>query len=632
MVSEPMFRLAVLPALLFACLTPMTSDAHTVGAAAGAAGAATALQAADTAIAYTLRFPDAARHYVDVEASYPTGGARRIELMMAVWTPGSYLVREYARHVEGVEVIAPAGAAAPFKTRKNRWAVDTGGAPRVTIRYRVYGREMSVRTNWIESRFALLNGAATYLTLVGGLERTHRIALELPDGWPRAMSGLADAAGPPPPSGLGAPSRTASFTAPDYDTLVDSPIVAGDLDVHEFAHDGTPHYLVDVNGGGNWDGARAAADVEKIVAAQARFWGGLPYDKYVFINMITEGGGGLEHGNSTVLMASRWAMGTHDAYANWLGLVSHEYFHAWNGKRLRPAALGPFDYETENHTQSLWVVEGLTTYYGDLLLARAGLVPEYEYLSRLANEIRLLETTPGRLVQPVTQASFDAWIKYYRPDENSPNTAVSYYTKGAVIAALLDARIRAATGGARSLDDVLRSAYQTYAGATGFTESQWRALVSEVAGTDLSDVLARALDTTQALDYQPLLDTFGLSFLPAESHATRGWLGAETRNDGGRLVVSQGRRDTPAWTAGLNVDDEILAIDDYRVRADQWEKRLDQYPPTTKATLLVARRDELLRLDVTFGQEPGNAWRLQTRPATTAAQAAARKSWLTDMR
>ena len=156
-----MFRLAVLPALLFACLTPMTSDAHTVGAAAGAAGAATALQAADTAIAYTLRFPDAARHYVDVEASYPTGGARRIELMMAVWTPGSYLVREYARHVEGVEVIAPAGAAAPFKTRKNRWAVDTGGAPRVTIRYRVYGREMSVRTNWIKSRFALLNGAAT---------------------------------------------------------------------------------------------------------------------------------------------------------------------------------------------------------------------------------------------------------------------------------------------------------------------------------------------------------------------------------------------------------------------------------------------------------------------------------------
>jgi predicted metalloprotease with PDZ domain len=583
---------------------------------------------ADTAITYTLRFPDAARHYVDIEATYPTAGAPRIELMMAVWTPGSYLVREFARHVEGVEVVAPAGIAAPVKTRKNRWAIETGGAARVTIRYRVYGREMSVRTNWIESRFALLNGAATYLTLVGGLDRTHHVSLDLPDVWSRAISGLADVEGPPPPGDFGAPSRRASFTAPDYDTLVDSPIVAGDLGVYEFAHAGTPHFLVNVSEGGNWDGARAAADLEKIVAAQARFWGGLPYDRYVFINVITEAGGGLEHGNSAVLMTSRWAMGTHDSYVNWLGLVSHEYFHLWNAKRLRPAALGPFDYETENHTPSLWVVEGLTTYYGDLLLARAGLVHENEYLSMLANEIRLLETTPGRLVQPVSQASFDAWIKFYRPDENSPNTGVSYYTKGAVIAALLDARIRVASNGARSLDDVLRRAYQQYGGAQGFTEAQFRALVSDVAGTDLSDVLTRALDTTAPLDYQPLLDTFGLSFVPAESHATRGWLGATTKNDGGRLVVSQVRRDTPAWAAGLNVDDEIIAIDDYRVRVDQWETRLEQYPPTTKATLLVARRDELLRLDVTFGQEPGNAWRLQTRPATTAAQLAARQAWL----
>lgn len=601
------FALILLAAL--ASSTPMTTDARTSGEAASRQSDATA------PISYTLRFPDAARHYVDVEATYPTGGQPAVELMMAVWTPGSYLVREYARHVEGIEVLAPAGAV-PVKSRKNRWRIETGGATRVSIRYRVYGREMSVRTNFIEARYALLNGAPTFLTLVGGLKRPHHVTLELPGSWPRAMSALGPGREGP-----------ASFVAADFDMLVDSPIVAGDLAVHEFSHRGIPHYLVNVDEGGNWDGRRAAADVQRIVAEAEKFWGSLPYDRYVFINMVTEAGGGLEHGSSTVLMTSRWAMGTRESYVNWLNLVSHEFFHLWNVKRLRPVALGPFDYEHENHTTSLWVAEGLTSYYGDLLVARAGLSSEAEYLSLLSGEIRTVETAPGRLVQPVTHASYDAWIKYYRPDENSQNTSVSYYTKGAVVGALLDARIRAATNQARSLDDVLRLAYERHAGSQGFTEAQFRAVISEVAGTDLSDVLARALDTTQPLDYQPLLDTYGLAFVPAESRATRGWLGITTRNDAGRLVVSQVRRDAPGAAAGLNVDDEILAIGEYRVRADQWEHRLDHYPPTTRASLLVARRDRLLRLDVTFGQEPGHAWRLVPRPNATAAQQAARAAW-----
>lgn len=606
-----MARFALILLVVLACWLPMTSDAQSSRPAPARRPETT------TPITYTLRFPDAARHYVDVEATYPTGGQSSLELMMAVWTPGSYLVREYARHVEGLEVLTPAGGTA-VKSRKNRWTIATGGASRVTIRYRVYGRELTVRTNFIEARYALLNGAATFLTMVGGLQRPHHVTLELPAAWPRAMSGLAAGAHGP-----------ASFVAADFDTLVDSPIVAGDLDVYEFSQSGIPHYLVNVDEGGSWDGRRAVADVQRIVAEAERFWGSLPYDRYVFINMITEAGGGLEHGNSAVLMASRWAMGTREGYLGWLNLVSHEYFHVWNIKRLRPVALGPFDYEGENHTSSLWVAEGLTSYYGDLLVARAGLSSEQEYLWLLSGEIRTVETTPGRFVQAVTQASFDAWIKHYRPDENSPNTSVSYYTKGAVIAALLDARIRAATSQSRSLDDVLRLAYQRHAGTQGFTEAQFRAIVSEVAGTDLSDVLARALDTTQPLDYQPLLATYGLAFVPAESRATRGWLGITTRNDAGRLVITQVRRDTPGAAAGLNVDDEILAIGDFRVRADQWERRLDQYPPTTPASLLVARRDQLMRIEVTFGQEPGNAWRLAPRPNATAAQQAARASWLT---
>ncbi|WP_396627228.1 M61 family metallopeptidase [Luteitalea sp.] len=601
----PRFFLAV--AFFLACLSPMTTNAQPTGARPARADA-------DAAISYTLRFPDAARHYVDVEATYPTAGQPRIELMMAVWTPGSYLVREYARHVEAVEVTDPSGAKAPVKVRKNRWAIETGGAPRVTVRYRVYGREMSVRTNWVEARYALLNGAATFLTLVGGQARPHHVSLVLPQGWTRAMSGLPEAGG--------------RFTAADFDTLVDSPIVAGALKVYEFTQSGKPHFLVNVNEGGNWDGARAIGDVQKIVAEHEKMWGSLPYDKYVFINMITEAGGGLEHKNSTVLMTSRWAMGTRQSYLGWLDLVSHEFFHVWNVKRLRPAALGPFDYETENYSPSLWVSEGFTSYYGDLLVRRAGLSSDQEYASGLSNQLRALETTAGRLVQPVTQSSYDAWIKQYRPDENSNNTNISYYTKGAVIAAVLDARIRFATNGQKSLDDVMRLAYQRYSGPKGFTEAEFRAVVVEVGGESLRDVLARALDTTQPLEYQPLLDAYGLQFVPADSTATKGWLGIRTRIDAGRLVINEVQRGTPAAEAGLNVDDEIIAIGDYRVRPEQWEARLVQYPPTTKASLLVARRDELVRVEVTFGQEPGNAWRLQPRPNATAAQLATRAAWL----
>lgn len=573
-------------------------------------------------IHYALSFPAAQTHYVEVEATYPTGGAPAVELMMAVWTPGSYLVREYARHVEGVAVVGSAGASSTVeKVAKNRWQVATGGAARVTVRYRVYGREMSVRTNWIESGFALLNGAPTFLTLANGLQRPHHVALTLPSGWATTVSGM---------SGTG--SSADPFVAPNFDELVDSPIVAGSPAIHTFEVAGKPHLLVNVNESGSWDGARAAADVETIVRTHQAFWGGdLPYERYVFLNLITEAGGGLEHANSTVLMTNRWAMGTRPDYVNWLNLVSHEFFHVWNIKRLRPQALGPFDYERENYSPSLWVSEGFTTYYGDLLVRRAGLVSPQEYMGALSGDIRQLQSTPGRAVQPVSQSSFDAWIKHYRPDENSPNTAISYYTKGAVIAALLDARIRATSGNARSLDDVMRRLHASYGGPIGFTEDQLRTVISEVAGEDLRPWLAEAVDGVGELDYAPLLETYGLQFAASDGNVSRGWLGLETKTDNGRLVVSRVRRDTPGYEAGFNVDDEILAIDEYRVRPEQWDRRMLQYPPSRTATVLVARRDALVRLPVTFGTEPGSGWWLRPRPNLTPAQQGAVRAWLGTM-
>lgn len=577
-------------------------------------------------IRYTLRFPEPQTHYIEVAASYPTAGQPAVELMMAVWTPGSYMVREYSRHVEAVTAVNPEGRAlAVEKTDKNRWRVTTGGASTVTLRYRVYAREMSVRTNWVEADFAMLNGAPTFITLAGGRARPHEVTIEPARGWRVSMTGL--------PAMAGGAHR---YRAPDYDALVDSPILIGNPAVHEFTVDNTPHYLVNIGEAGVFDGARAARDLQVLVSEQRRMWGSLPYDRYVFLNVLTSvpgqiPGGGLEHRNSTLLIAGRWTTRTRQSYLAWLELASHEYFHVWNIKRLRPVELGPFDYDEEVFTRSLWIAEGFTDYYAELLVHRAGLSSQAEYLDALSNKIEELQTTPGRLVQPVDLASFDAWIKFYRPDENTPNASVSYYTKGAVIAFLLDARIRRASGGAKSLDDVMRAAHQKFSGGRGYTPDEFRAVAEQASGLNLGSFWADAVGGTAELDYAEAVDALGLRFrgeAPAAGRPARAWLGMGTRNEAGRLVVTQVRRETPAYAAGLNVDDEILAIDDFRVRADQLAQRLDVYNAGDRATLLVARRDQLLRLPVTFGEEPARRWRFEPDPAATDAQQRQRTRWL----
>jgi predicted metalloprotease with PDZ domain len=388
--------------------------------------------------------------------------------------------------------------------------------------------------------------------------------------------------------------------------------------------------LVNIGEGGIWDGSRSAADVQRIVETEAAFWGQIPYDRYVFFNIISEARGGLEHKNSCTLMASRWQSRTRHGYIEWLTLVGHEYFHTWNVKRLRPVELGPFNYEQENYTRLLWVAEGLTSYYGDLLAERAGVITREEYLNELGGMIAELQTTPGRLSIPVEDASLDAWIRYYRPDENTPNTGLSYYTKGGVIGFLLDLRIRHATSGAKSLDDVMRLAYERFSGARGFTSTEFRAVISEVAGKDLAEWLHRALDTTDELEYGDIA-WLGLRFKP-EAATTRAWLGLTTgptlRTDNGRLVVAQVRRGTPAFDAGVNVDDEILAVAGYRVRPDQWESRLEAFRPGDHVDLLVARRERVLSLPVTFAATPPAAWRLEADPAAPAESQSRMDAWL----
>jgi predicted metalloprotease with PDZ domain len=343
--------------------------------------------------------------------------------------------------------------------------------------------------------------------------------------------------------------------------------------------------------------------------------------------MVTEAGGGLEHKNSFLGMSGRFTTRTPRAYRDWLELLAHEYFHNWNIKRLRPIELGPFDYEKELYTKSLWIGEGFTDYYAGLLVKRAGLATRDEYLEELTGQIEAVQNTPGRLVTSVDMASYDTWIKQYRPDENTANMSVNYYPKGAVIAFLLDARIRSATNGKHSLDDAMRTAYARFAGPKGYTLEQFYQTMSDVAGTNLRPFFTSAVETTEELNYKDALDWFGLRFRP-EARSQRAWLGAGTRNDGGRLIVTSVRRETPALAAGLNVDDEILAIEDVRVRADGLTARLEQYKPNTKVALLVARRDRLMRLEVTLGAEPGRPFRLEVDPEASEAQKYRLMSWI----
>ena len=579
-------------------------------------------------ITYTLRFPEPQSHYLEVEAVIPLAGQTEVELMMAVWTPGSYLIREFVRNLEDLAAHDSSGSPLTLSsTRKNRWRVATGGADSIVLTYRAYSREMSVRTNWVDRDFALVNGAPTFITIADGLPRRHDVTVELASGWNRSVTALPLAPG----------GRTNSYRAADFDTLLDSPIVAGNPAVYEFTVSGTPHTLVNIGEGGLWDAARAADDIERIVRTQHELWGSIPYDRYVFLNLITESGGGIEHKDSAVLMTSRWQMRDRERYLNWLTLVSHELFHAWNVKRLRPVELGPFDYENEVHTRSLWVAEGLTVYYGALMVHRAGLSSRDEYLAELSDEVRRLQTTPGRLVQTVEQSSYDAWIKFYRQNENSRNATVSYYTKGAVIGFLLDAKLRRMTGGARSLDDVMRLAFERYSGSRGFTPAEFRATVEDALAmdADLDPWFDQVLETVEELEYSEALDWFGLDLAMADSSSAGeddeplpAWVGLGTRADGTRLVVTEVRRGTPGFEAGFNVGDEIVAVDDYRVRANGWADRLRLYRAGEEASVLVARRERLLRLGVTFGARPETRWELGPRSVQTAAQKYRVDAWL----
>jgi predicted metalloprotease with PDZ domain len=563
------------------------------------------------------------------------------ELVMPSWTPGSYLLREFARNVRTFEARdARGGALAWTKTDKSTWRVEAPGSGEVHVGYTVFGHELSVRTSHLDASHAAVNGASVFL-FVRGRER-EEIALEVvPPGpeW-RISTALT-------PLGAG------RFAAEDYDALIDGPLEIGTHDLLEWDVDGVPHAYA-IWGRGNLDAERLRSDTTRIVRAARDLWGVLPYERYLFIVHLVPGGyGGLEHRSSTVLQVDRWAFRGKE-YEQFLGLVAHEHFHVWNATRIRPEPLESYEYTRESYTRNLWVLEGLTTYYTDLLLRRAGLLTPQRYLERLGDAVQRLQALPGRAFQSLEAASFDAWIRFYRPDATTPNAQISYYQKGALVGLLLDMEIRSATGNRRSLDDVMRLLWERYGRRdAGFPEDAaagMRALAEEVHGGSLREFFARYVAGTEELDFDRLLGAAGLRVVQVSTATATGGgqdedpegprpqptprtvaeveIGARWKEESGRTRLTHVLDGTPAHRAGLNAGDELVALDGLRVTGPALNARLAHHAPGERLALTVFRRDELLELPLVLDAEPSTRSRIVRIPDPTPAQDAVYRAWL----
>ena len=585
-------------------------------------------------IIYRLTMPEPHTHLFGVEMRVE-GVDGPVELVMPTWTPGSYMVREFARHVLSLRAEDGAGAALRWtRADKQTWRVDAPADGTLRVRYRVYAHELSVRSSHLDASHGYVNGASTFLYAAGRERDPVRLEIEAPEGWTIT-------------TGLGKTERPDVFRAADYDELVDCPVEMGTHEIVEWEQEGRTHRYA-VWGRGNQQMERLVEDTRKVVAATRELFGGeLPYDEYTFFLHVVPGQyGGLEHRNSTSIVIDRWGFRGMD-YERAIVLVAHEFFHVWNGKRIRPETLGPFDYTRENYTRSLWIVEGFTTYYTDVLLRRAGVMPPQRFLERTGGAVARLQAFPGRLEQTLEDASFDAWIKYYRQDENTLNVTVSYYHKGAMVAMLLDLRIREITGNRGSLDDVLRILWERYGlRDVGFPEEGIQDVVAEVCGDRLDAFFETALRSTEELDFDGPLAAAGLELValpvmpggpgPAPTTAVPApggpeppiSLGIRTREEAGRSVVATVLAGSPAYAAGVNAGDELVALDGLRVGGRDLPVRVMEREPGDVVQITVFRRDELLTLPVRLERAPPIRPVLRRVHEPTALQTEIFRSWL----
>lgn len=540
-----------------------------------------------TPISFTISFKEPQAHYMEVEMSIKNISDEFIDLKMPVWTPGSYLVREYSKNIESFTVVSnPENETVEFKKiSKNTWRVFHFGK-NITVNYRVYGFEQSVRTNFIDDSHAFISPAATFLYINGRKELSSHIHIQLPNQWSAISTGLPK---------LDEKSHT--YVAENIDILIDSPIEVGNQDVWKFEVENTVHEFAMV-GGGNYDKDKITKDVSKIIQEANSIWGTNPNQYYLFVTHNYQSAyGGLEHLNSTILAFSRNNYTNPEAYKNYLGLVAHEYFHLWCVKRLRPLELGPFNYDEENYTSALWVMEGFTSYYDNLITRRAGIRDENNYLKTLAIDFNAVYSRPGHTIQSASMASFDTWIKHYRPDENSQNSSISYYNKGAMLACALDIKIISGSHGKIRLDHVLREAYRYFyvERNRGFELSEFKEFAESLTKIDISDIF-EAADSCQELDYNHLFNQVGYALVNQNKDSQKLSLGIKTGLVDQRLIIKSVERNSGAWHSGLNVNDEIIAVNNHRI--DPQGKELEswiQHSKEGEALDILISRDGIIR-------------------------------------
>ena len=569
---------------------------------------------------YQVAMPQPASHLFEVTLTVRNwdASASVLDLKMPVWTPGSYLVREYSRHLQ--DFVARAGdRPLPARKRaKNHWEIETQNATEIVASYRLYANDLTVRTNHLDATHGYFNGAATFLYIPGYENCPLRVAIVLPHpDWKIATSLPA------------ADGTDNTFLAEDFDVLVDSPFEIGTHQLHEFEACGKIHQYA-IWGRGNANSAQIVADTRKIIEVEADLFGELPYDRYLFILHLSAGGyGGLEHKNCCSLNYPRLGFRAKDRYQRFLQLVAHEFFHLWNVKRLRPQALKTFDYDRENYTELLWFFEGATSYYDLVIPLRAGIYNAETFLENLAKDISRLQAIPGRLVQPLGESSFDAWIKLYRRDAYSDNNQVSYYLKGQLVAWLLDLIIRDRHDNARSLDDVLRALWQTYGRSeTGVGPQELVATLTAVAETDLGDFLHQALTTAGELPFARYLEPFGLELVPDQLEDEPPALGLKLADEGGKTVVKFAAASSPAGAIGIDAGDELLAIDGLRVTAANLDDRLRDYRSGDRLELAFFHQDELVARTLTLADPEPSGYHIAPVAAPTARQKQRYRGWL----
>ena len=585
-------------------------------------------------VSYRLHPADPAAHHFEVSCTVTSPAPQGQRFALPAWIPGSYLVREFAKHIVSIRAEAGGKAVRLKKLDKHTWqAAPVKGSEPLTITMTVYAWDLSVRGAHLDTTHGFFNGTSVFLRVLGQEDSPCLVHIAPPSGtaykhW-RLATSLPPARGE---RGAAKPLGFGLFQAANYDELIDHPVEMGSFTHFSFEAGGVPHEVA-ITGRHDCDTERLAADLAKICTAQIDFFARpAPMTRYVFlVTAVGDAYGGLEHRASTALICKRADLPKpgqttiSEGYRRFLGLCSHEYFHTWNVKRIKPAAFIPYDLERENYTSLLWAFEGFTSYYDDLFLLRSGVIDRASWLELIGETLTNVRKTPGRQVQSLSESSFDAWIKYYRQDENTPNAVVSYYSKGALFGLALDLTLRA--GGKTTLDAVMQALWQRH-GLTGLGvgDEDIRRIAEELSGLSLKRFFADYADSTRELPLERLLATAGLRLEwipdPKAKHGVD--LGIRTRVENNEVVLAAVHPGGAAHAAGLSAGDTLVALDGLRITPATFDALLARQRPGNTVGVHAFRRDELLQTTVTLAPPVADTARLTPASKPNAL----RRAWL----